>query len=82
MKFLADQDVWAATTRFLRSQGHDVVTVSELELSRAEDEHLPTIALREGRLMITRDRDVGGLVFALGTAFENPKCTSRRKERP
>jgi predicted nuclease of predicted toxin-antitoxin system len=63
MKFLADQDVWAATTRFLRSQGHDVVTVSELKLSRAEDEHLLTIARREGRVMITRDRDFGGLVF-------------------
>lgn len=63
MKFLADQDVWAVTSQFLRSQGHDVLTVSELNLSRAEDEELLTIARKQGRLMITRDRDFGGLVF-------------------
>jgi predicted nuclease of predicted toxin-antitoxin system len=57
MKFLLDQDVWAVTRQFLRSQGHDVVTVSELKLSGAEDEALLTLAHTQGRLMITRDRD-------------------------
>lgn len=63
MKFLADQDVWAVTTQFLRSQGHDVVTASDLELSSAEDEDLLILAQKQGRLMVTRDRDYGGLVF-------------------
>jgi predicted nuclease of predicted toxin-antitoxin system len=38
MKFLTDQDVYAATVRFLISLGHDVVTAAQLGLSQAEDE--------------------------------------------
>jgi hypothetical protein len=30
MKFLLDQDVYALTERFLREQGYDVATASEL----------------------------------------------------
>ena len=37
MKFLLDQDVYALTERFLRELGYDVVTASELDLSRAKD---------------------------------------------
>jgi hypothetical protein len=33
MKFLADQDVYAVTVRFLRGLGHDVATASELNLA-------------------------------------------------
>ena len=37
MKFLLDQDVYVLTERFLREQKYDVVTASELGLSRAQD---------------------------------------------
>lgn len=37
MKFLIDQDAYAITIRFIRSLGHDVVTASELGLSKASD---------------------------------------------
>ena len=37
MKFLLDQDVYALTKHFLREQGYEVVTASELGLSRALD---------------------------------------------
>ena len=37
MKFLADQDVYGVTVRFLRTLGHDVVTASELKLAQAPD---------------------------------------------
>jgi predicted nuclease of predicted toxin-antitoxin system len=40
MKFLLDQDVYALTERFLREQGYDVATASELGLSRAQDTDL------------------------------------------
>lgn len=33
MKFLLDQDVYAATARFLGELGHDVVPVSEIGLA-------------------------------------------------
>ncbi|MBI5474342.1 MAG: DUF5615 family PIN-like protein [Ignavibacteriae bacterium] len=63
MRFLADQDVWAATILLLRSAGHDVVTASELKLSTADDQELLMEAKTLGRIMMTRDRDFGSLVF-------------------
>ncbi len=63
MRFLADQDVWAVSVRFLREHGHDVVTASELKLSTSQDEDLLKQAKTLNRIMITRDRDYGGLVF-------------------
>jgi hypothetical protein len=35
MKLLADQDVYAATIRFLNGFGHDVVPVDQLRLATA-----------------------------------------------
>jgi predicted nuclease of predicted toxin-antitoxin system len=66
MKFLLDQDVYAVTTRFLRENGYDVITASELNLSRAKDSELLKIAGEQERIFITRDRDYGNLVFVHG----------------
>ncbi len=63
MRFLADQDVWVATVLLLRSGGHDVVTASELKLSTAGDQELLKQAKVLDRIMMTRDRDYGSLVF-------------------
>jgi len=38
MKFLLNQDVYAATAQYLKHLGHDVVRVAQLGLSRAGDE--------------------------------------------
>jgi predicted nuclease of predicted toxin-antitoxin system len=63
MRFLLDQDVYAITARLLQQSGHDVTTASELGLSRAADSELLVVAAQQGRIMVTRDRDYGGLVF-------------------
>jgi predicted nuclease of predicted toxin-antitoxin system len=63
MRFLIDQDVYAATTRFLKSLGHYAVTASELGLAKASDETLLKIAAEQKRILVTRDRDYGALVF-------------------
>jgi predicted nuclease of predicted toxin-antitoxin system len=63
MKFLLDQDVYALTERFLREQGYDVVTASELGLSRAADVDLLRTAGEQERFLVTRDKDNGNLVF-------------------
>lgn len=63
MRFLLDQDVYALTVRFLREQGHDVITASELGLSRAPYLDLLKTAGEQGRIFVTRDRDYGNLVF-------------------
>lgn len=63
MKFLLDQDVYALTANFLREQGHDVVTASELGMARVQDEQLLITAGEQRRIFVTRDRDYGNLVF-------------------
>jgi len=63
VKFLLDQDVYAVTSRFLRSLGHEVLTAHEVGLSQADDTVLLERAKHHGQIMVTRDRDYGGLVF-------------------
>ena len=67
MRLLLDQDVYAVTARFLRNAGHDVVTAKELECSREPDVRLLAVALEQSRVLVTRDRDFGELVFLGGT---------------
>jgi predicted nuclease of predicted toxin-antitoxin system len=55
MKFLADQDVYGVTIRFLIDAGHDVVPVAQLGLAHAEDAELLRVAHQQGRIFITRD---------------------------
>jgi predicted nuclease of predicted toxin-antitoxin system len=63
MRFLLDQDVYAGTARFLAKLSHDVVRVAQIGLSRATDEQLLAVAREQGRILVTRDRDFGALVF-------------------
>lgn len=69
MKFLLDQDVYAVTADFLINARYDVVLVAQLGLSRAKDAEILSTAQAQGRILITRDRDYGNLVFvqALGS---------------
>jgi predicted nuclease of predicted toxin-antitoxin system len=69
MKLLTDHDVYASTVLFLRGLGHDVVTVGERHKADASDSDLLSLARSEKRVLITRDRDYGSLVFveSLGT---------------
>ena len=66
MRFLLDQDVYAATARFLSELGHDAVRIAELGLAQASDVELLGFAEKEDRILVTRDRDFGGLVFVAG----------------
>ncbi len=63
MRFLLDHDVYGSTVHFLADLGHDVVTVAQLNLAQASDEQLIRLAKEQGRILVTRDRDFGELVF-------------------
>lgn len=69
MRFLLDQDVYAVTAKFLVAEKHDVVLVAQLGLSQVTDEKILRTAQELNRILVTRDRDYGNLVFvrALGT---------------
>jgi predicted nuclease of predicted toxin-antitoxin system len=68
MKLLLDQDVYAITARFLDDLGHDIVPVAGIGLSQAEDEEIVHVTQEQSRILVTRDRYFGNLVFveALG----------------
>jgi predicted nuclease of predicted toxin-antitoxin system len=63
MRFLLDQDVYASTARLLASLGHDVMPVARIGLARASDSELLKTAREQNRILVSRDRDFGELVF-------------------
>ena len=60
MKLLADECCAASLVQLLRPAGHDVVWVGEG--GGIEDEEVLAAAYREGRFVITDDKDFGELV--------------------
>lgn len=63
MRFLLDRDVYAATARFLNDFGRVVVPGARIGRSQADDEELLRVAQDQNRILVTRDRDFGNLVF-------------------
>jgi predicted nuclease of predicted toxin-antitoxin system len=63
MRFLLDQDVYASTVRFPADLNHDVVSAAQVGLSQAKDEELLMVSQQQHRILVTRDRDFGALVF-------------------
>jgi hypothetical protein len=63
VRFLADESCDFSIVRTLRSAGHDVLAVAELA-PRSDDGEVIDIAVREGRILLTEDKDFGQLVYA------------------
>ena len=63
MRFLADESCDFAVVRALRVAGHDVAAIAEIS-ARATDEVVMELAIREGRVLLTEDKDFGQLVHA------------------
>ena len=61
MRFLADEHVSRLVIDILRAAGFDVMSVGEMHAGASDNEVLST-ADREGRILITEDRDFGELV--------------------
>ncbi|MCS6936794.1 MAG: DUF5615 family PIN-like protein [Candidatus Bipolaricaulota bacterium] len=63
MRFLSDQDVWQVTVNFLRALGHEVQRAADVGLESASDEQLLVYAHQQRRVLVTRDKGYGSLVF-------------------
>jgi len=62
MKFLVDENAGRSIVRHLRSLGHDVVSIQEC-CPGIEDLEVCVRANREGRIIVTIDKDFGKLIF-------------------
>jgi predicted nuclease of predicted toxin-antitoxin system len=62
LRFLADESCDFAIVRALRAEGYDVLAVSEV-MQRSDDSELINQAYREGRILLTEDKDSGWLVY-------------------
>ncbi len=69
MRVLADTNIVASAVRALREAGHDVVYVAERQ-SDPGDTALLAEAAKEGRIFVSKDRDIGVLVHRDG----QPHC--------
>ena len=63
MKFLLDQDVYKCTADFLMSLGHDVIKVNDIGMGRSSDFAILKKAKLLSRILVSRDKDFGSLVF-------------------
>ena len=63
MRFLIDQDVYHLTVEFLMKGHYDVIPAKQLGLERAPDILLLRKARERERILVTRDKDFGTLVF-------------------
>jgi len=59
MRILADENIDRPIAAWLREQGHDVVEAATVA-PEAADAELIAISRREGRILMTFDRDIGG----------------------
>ncbi len=59
---MADESCDFAVVRALRSDGYDVLAVSE-HTHRSEDPEVIEQAARDNRILLTEDKDFGRLVF-------------------
>lgn len=62
MKLLADEGIDAAVVARLRSAGHEVTYIAELDPG-IDDEQVLTLATAEAAVLLTADKDFGELVF-------------------
>lgn len=69
MRFLADENFPRSSVVRLRDAGHDVAYVAEDSPSSGDPDVLDR-AIREGRILLTLDRDYGELVYRRG--FSSP----------
>jgi predicted nuclease of predicted toxin-antitoxin system len=67
LKFLIDVGVGKLVEQYLFNNGHEVVSVRDLD-PRMPDEEIIKIAFDEDRIIITMDKDFGELVYHFSIA--------------
>lgn len=80
LRFMVDESTGAAVVAHLREFGYDVLSVAE-EMPRASDTDILERAAREGRIVLTNDKDFGELAFRSGQTHRGIVLFRLRDER-
>lgn len=59
MRLKLDENLSRSVAELCRGAGHDVMTVRDQELQGAPDQEVFAVSAREGRVLLTLDRDLG-----------------------
>ena len=62
IKFLADENISRRLVEFLRKEGYDIKDIKEERLYGVPDEEVMRLASKEGRIILTHDREFGGVL--------------------
>ncbi len=62
IKFLADENISRSLTGFLRKEGYDIKDIKEERLYGISDEEVIRLASKEGRIILTHDKEFGGVL--------------------
>jgi len=81
MNLLVDESTGAAVVTFLRTAGHDVLSVGE-HMPQADDQDILTRAVQDNRILVTNDKDFGELVFRSGQPHRGLLLIRPRDESP
>ena len=65
MKFLANENVPIASVNYLKSKGFEITSIG-VDDPGVSDEHIMSVAIDQGRTIITYDSDYGELIFKHG----------------
>ncbi|MBL8214718.1 MAG: DUF5615 family PIN-like protein [Bryobacterales bacterium] len=68
MNIVADESVDGQMVTMLRSAGHAVVFIAELDPG-IDDEEVPRRSLEAGAVLLTADKDFGELVYRKGLRY-------------
>ena len=69
IKFLLDANVGRTVKEFLEREGFDVGWIVEID-PRMDDIDILSLAVAEGRVLVTVDKDFGNLIFNQGLAHK------------
>jgi predicted nuclease of predicted toxin-antitoxin system len=81
LKLLLDENIGRSTSEALRRQGHDVSWIGGDSAGTA-DPAIMAQAEREGRVVVTKDKDFGELAFKNGQAHKGVILLRLADERP
>jgi predicted nuclease of predicted toxin-antitoxin system len=62
MKFVVDECTGPTVAKWLRQEGHDVVSIFD-DARGSDDDYVLTFAFNDERVLITSDKDFGELIF-------------------